>query len=113
MRRLWQKQLQQITALTKPAKPQSGRPNAAKQVAEMGRRHQALLGVIKKELDHTRRLQQRLELRREQQAVKANIRARRQAAARARKYFSEYELRLKSKLQKRRTREEQVGNEFI
>ena len=73
MHRLWQKQLQQITALTRP--PQSKTSHVKKvrqnghlklftqylcvmqlQVAEMERRQKALLCVIRKELDHTRRL---------------------------------------------------------
>jgi len=48
------------------------------------------------------------EQRHQQQAVKASILTKRRAAARARQYYNEYELRLKAKLQKRRTREEQV-----
>ena len=37
------------------------------------------------------------------------IQARRQATARTRRYYNDYELRLKAKLQRRKTREEQVG----
>ena len=44
----------------------------------------------------------------QQQAVKAGLLAKRQASARARRYYNEYELHLKAKLQKRRIREEQV-----
>ena len=40
--------------------------------------------------------------------MKSGIRAKRQAAARARRYFIDYELSLKAKLQRRRTREEQI-----
>lgn len=41
-------------------------------------------------------------------AVKSSIRAKRQAAARAKRYYHDYELQLKAKLQRRRTREEQI-----
>ena len=44
----------------------------------------------------------------QQQAVKAGLLAKRQASARARRYYNEYELQLKAKLQKRRIQEEQV-----
>lgn len=44
----------------------------------------------------------------QEQAVKAGLLAKRQASARARRYYNEYELQLKAKLQKRRIREEQV-----
>ena len=40
--------------------------------------------------------------------MKSNIHAKRQAAARARRYFNDYELQLKAKLQRRRTREEMI-----
>ena len=40
--------------------------------------------------------------------MKYQLQARRQATARARRYFRDYELNLKSKLQKKRTNEEQV-----
>ena len=54
-------------------------------------------------------MQQRtLEQRSHKQAVLTSIRTKRQATARARRYFSDYELRLKAKLQRKRTREEQV-----
>lgn len=49
-----------------------------------------------------------MEQKREKVAVKSNVHAKRQAAARARRYYHDYELRLKAKLQQRRTREEQI-----
>lgn len=53
--------------------------------------------------------QRQRELKQEQQAVRSSLHNQRLAAARARRYYSEYELRLKAKLQKRRTKEEQVS----
>ena len=41
-------------------------------------------------------------------ALKSTIHTRRQTAARARRYYHDYELRMKAKMQKRRTREEQI-----
>ena len=52
--------------------------------------------------------QQQKEAKAQQQAVRTQLQAKRQVAARARRYFTEYELRLKAKLQRSRTREEQV-----
>lgn len=40
--------------------------------------------------------------------MRSSIHAKRQATARARRYYHDYELRLKAKLQHRRTREEQI-----
>ena len=41
--------------------------------------------------------------------MKAQLRTKRQATARARRYFRDYELSLKTQLQKKRTNEEQVS----
>ena len=40
--------------------------------------------------------------------MKSSIRAKRQAAARVKRYYRDYDLQLKAKLQRRRTREEQI-----
>lgn len=54
-------------------------------------------------------MQQRtLEQRSHKQAILTSIHTKRQANARAKRYFNEYELRLKAKLQRKRTREEQI-----
>ena len=40
--------------------------------------------------------------------MKETVRSKRQASAQARRYFNDYELRLRTKLQRERTREEQL-----
>lgn len=52
--RLLQKQLQQVSALTKSGTRQ--RTSAVKKMTEMERKQKALVQVIKKELDHTKRM---------------------------------------------------------
>ena len=54
VRRLRQKQLQQVTALTRPNIRQ--KTGTMKKMAEMEQKQKALLQIIKKELDHTKRL---------------------------------------------------------
>ena len=54
IRRLRQKQLQQVTALTRPKIGQ--KPATVKKMAEVEQKQKALLQIIKKELDHTKRL---------------------------------------------------------
>lgn len=98
------------------------------QVAQVSEQHKSLLQLIRKDLEHTRRMvigytllwenlydlcvlqQRQQELKQEQQAVRTSLHNRRLAAAKARRYYDEYELRLKAKLQRRRNKEEQVGN---
>ena len=52
--RLMQKQLQQVTALTRSKVSQRNR--AIKNMAEMEQKQKALLHIVKKELDHTKRM---------------------------------------------------------
>ena len=52
--RLMQKQLQQVTALTRSKVNQRNR--AIKKMAEMEQKQKALLHIVKKELDHTKRM---------------------------------------------------------
>ena len=54
VRRLRQKQLQQVTALTRPRIGQ--KTGTVKKMAELEQKQKALLQIIKKELDHTKRL---------------------------------------------------------
>ena len=54
LRRLWQQQLRQVAALTRSHASQQ--QSAAKRVAESQQKHEALARVIKKELEHTRRM---------------------------------------------------------
>lgn len=54
VRRLRQKQLQQVTALTRPKIGQKS--GTVKKMAEVEQKQKALLQIIKKELDHTKRL---------------------------------------------------------
>lgn len=46
----------------------------------------------------------------QQRTVRAKLREKRQVSARARRYYDEYELRMRARMLKRRTREEQVGD---
>ena len=54
MNRLRQKQLQQVTALTRSRISQ--KTGAVKKMAEMEQKQKALLHIIKKELEHTKRM---------------------------------------------------------
>jgi len=52
------------------------------------------------------------ELRQQQlegRTIKARIHAHKMATVRTKRYYRDYELRLKAKMQRKRTREEQVG----
>ncbi|XP_065898358.1 centrosomal protein of 95 kDa-like isoform X2 [Dysidea avara] len=103
-RYLWKKQLQQVKQLTRPL----NNSNPAKQVQQAEERQQALLGIIKKELIHQRRMEELHQQQLEGRTVKARIHAHKMATVRTKRYYKDYELRLKAKMQRKRTREEQV-----
>lgn len=107
LRRLWQKQIKQMMSLTTPSTASTHKGDGAR-VVQVSEQHRSLLQLIRRDLEHTRRMQRLNELKQEQQAVKSSLHNQRLAAARARRYYNEYELRLKAKLQRRRTKEEQV-----
>ena len=48
------------------------------------------------------------ERQQQQRTVKSKLREKRQISARARRYYDEYEVRMRARMLKRRTREEQV-----
>ena len=52
------------------------------------------------------------EQQQQQRTVRTKLREKRQVSARARRYYDEYELRMRARMLKRRTREEQV-RDFI
>ena len=54
LRRLWQKQLQQVTALTRSKVRE--KTSTIKKMADVEHKQNALLQIIKKELDHTKRM---------------------------------------------------------
>ena len=53
-RRLWQKQLQQVTALTRSKVREKA--STVQKMTELEQKQNALIQIIKKELDHTRRM---------------------------------------------------------
>ncbi|XP_067044214.1 centrosomal protein of 95 kDa-like [Acropora muricata] len=77
-------------------------------IEESERRQNALLGILKKDLDHNLRMREKQELQQQQQTVRAKLREKRQVSARARRYYDEYELRMRARMLKRQTREEQI-----
>lgn len=77
-------------------------------IEEAERRQEALVGILKKDLDHNLRMREKQEQQQQQRTVRAKLREKRQVSARARRYYDEYELRMRARMLKRRTREEQI-----
>lgn len=64
--------------------------------------------IVQRDLAHVRRLQESRDKRYYEQCISGSVQTRRSLAARAHKYFRDYELQLKSKLLRARTSEEQT-----
>ena len=79
-----------------------------KKVEEMKHKQEALLQMLHKDLTHASNLQQHQYRCYQERCVRMTLQSKRAANAMAQKYFHNYELQLKSKLQNPRTSEEQT-----
>ena len=103
-RRLWGKQMRQIETLTKSAQPTQTKQY--RELLEAEKRQIATLDILNKDLQYARRVRD-MKLKAEgEQRMKSQQREQRTAQAKSKQYYKEYELRMKSRLQKKRTKEE-------
>ncbi|XP_054026885.1 centrosomal protein of 95 kDa [Dryobates pubescens] len=106
MKKMWQQQLSQ----TEQLKPASGRTRAKFQneVQQALKKQELLVGLIKKDQEHNRRLQEFKQRIRRQKWAQNKLREKRQQVARARKYYEDYRQQLRAKMMRARTREERI-----
>ncbi|NXF90327.1 CEP95 protein, partial [Eubucco bourcierii] len=106
MNKMWQKQLAQ----TEQLKAASGRsrPKLHNEVQQALKKQELLVGIIKKDQEHNRRLQELKQRIRRQKWAQNKLREKRQQAARARKYYEDYRVQLRAKMMRARTREERI-----
>ncbi|NXR08619.1 CEP95 protein, partial [Semnornis frantzii] len=106
MNKMWQKQLAQ----TEQLKAASGRsrPKLHNEVQQALKKQELLVGIIKKDQEHSRRLQELKQGIRRQKWAQNKLREKRQQAARARKYYEDYRVQLRAKMMRTRTREERI-----
>ncbi|NXG49680.1 CEP95 protein, partial [Psilopogon haemacephalus] len=106
MNKMWQQQLAQ----TEQLKAASGRsrPKIQNEVQQALKKQELLVGIIKKDQEHNRRLQELKQRIRRQKWAQKKLREKRQQAARARKYYQDYHVQLRAKMMRARTREERI-----
>ncbi|XP_064006652.1 centrosomal protein of 95 kDa isoform X2 [Pogoniulus pusillus] len=106
MNKMWQQQLAQ----TEQLKAASGRsrPKLQNEVQQALKKQELLVGIIKKDQEHNRRLQELKQRIRRQKWAQKKLREKRQQAARARQYYQDYRLQLRAKMLRARTREERI-----
>eukprot|EP00794_Sanderia_malayensis_P009313 gene9313-10296_t len=106
-RLMWQKQMHQISNLTKAAELRKP-TRIQKQIDEAKKKQDALMNIMRKELEHNKRMKDTKEKAQQQKQVKMKLRERRLASARARRYYDDYQLRMRARMLKRRTKEEKI-----
>ncbi|NWR44749.1 CEP95 protein, partial [Regulus satrapa] len=106
LNKMWQQQLAQTVHLRAPsARP---RPKLQNEVEEALKKHELLAAIIKRDQDHSKRLQEIKQRIYRQRWAQNKVREKRQQAARARKYYEDYRAQLRAKLRRARTREEKI-----
>ncbi|NXB72933.1 CEP95 protein, partial [Donacobius atricapilla] len=106
LNKMWQQQLAQTAHLKAPsARP---RPKLLNEVEQALKKQELLAAIIKKDQDHSKRLQELKQRTHRQKWAQNKVMEKRQQAARARKYYEDYRVQLRAKLLRARTREEKI-----
>ncbi|NXE87621.1 CEP95 protein, partial [Menura novaehollandiae] len=106
LNKMWQQQLAHTVHLKAPsARP---RPKLQNEVEQALRKHELLAAIIKRDQDHSKRLQEIKQRIYRQKWAQNKVTERRQQVARARKYYEDYRVQLRAKMMRARTREEKI-----
>ncbi|NWX27364.1 CEP95 protein, partial [Notiomystis cincta] len=106
LNKMWQRQLAHTEHLKAPsARP---RPKVQNEVEQILKKHELLAAIIKRDQDHSKRLQELKQRVYRQRWAQNKVAERRQQVARARKYYEDYRVQLRAKLLRARTREEKI-----
>ncbi|XP_063052291.1 centrosomal protein of 95 kDa-like isoform X2 [Engraulis encrasicolus] len=109
---MWKQQLRQVDHLNAPHNQRS-RHKLTHEVDEAQKRHDLLVEIIRKDQEHNRRLKDHRERVQQQKSTQNRLREQRQQVARAKKYYSDYHLQLRSRLARARTREERMFKQIF
>lgn len=111
---LWRRGLNQIQSLTNAyAKARGQRSREQSQLEEAAQRHEKMGNLMKKQLDHSKRLREIKEQKQFQAQLKNKAHEQKIQSARARNYYNEYQVRARGKQLKRRTKEEMVFRDLF
>ncbi|KAL3853220.1 hypothetical protein ACJMK2_016776 [Sinanodonta woodiana] len=106
---LWRKGLGQIEQITRAYQEvKRKKSHAQAQLEEAERRQEIMVNIMKKELEHGQRLKETKERQASTIGTRNKIHERRMQSARSRKYYDDYQVRMRAKMLKRRTREEMI-----
>ncbi|XP_048738682.1 centrosomal protein of 95 kDa-like [Ostrea edulis] len=106
---LWRKGIHQIEQVTRANQEVRRKKSKAKaELEEAEKRHEIMVLLMKKEMEHGQRMKDIKERQKQTIAAKNLIEEKRAQSARSRKYYDDYQVRMRSKMLKRRTREEMI-----
>ncbi|KAL8584916.1 hypothetical protein ACOMHN_043553 [Nucella lapillus] len=106
---LWRRGIHQIDSLTQAYEENKRRKSRAQlQLEEAARKHEVLATIVKKQLDHSQRMQHIKDQKQQQVMLNNKMHEKRTQSARARRYYNDYQVRARSKMMKRRSREELI-----
>ncbi|NXF99601.1 CEP95 protein, partial [Sakesphorus luctuosus] len=106
LNKMWQRQLAQTGHLQ--AAPGRARPKLLNEVQQALRKHELLAAIIKRDQDHSKRLQELKQRVGRQRWAQNKVTEKRQQVARARRYYEDYRVQLRAKMMRARTREERI-----
>ncbi|NWW02773.1 CEP95 protein, partial [Oreocharis arfaki] len=106
LNKMWQRQLAHTLHLK--ALSDRPRPKLQNEVEQALKKHELLAAIIKREQDHSRRLQEIKQRIYRQKWAQNKVTERRQQVARARKYYEDYRVQLRAKMMRERTREAKI-----
>lgn len=106
---LWRKGIHQIEQVTRANQDVRRKKSKAKaDLEEAQRRQEIMINIMKKELEHSQRMKEIKDRQKQTVATKNGFHEKRMQSARSRQYYDEYQVRMRSKMMKRRTREEMI-----
>uniref|UniRef100_K1QHL2 Zinc finger SWIM domain-containing protein 4 n=1 Tax=Magallana gigas TaxID=29159 RepID=K1QHL2_MAGGI len=106
---LWRKGIHQIEQVTRANQEVRRKKSKAKsELEEAEKRHEIMVNIMKKEIEHGQRMNEIKERHKQTVTAKNMIQEKRAQSARSRKYYDDYQVRMRSKMLKRRTKEEMI-----
>ncbi|KAJ7424423.1 Centrosomal protein of 95 kDa [Willisornis vidua] len=106
LNKLWQRQLAHTGHLQ--AAPGRAGPKLLNEVQQALKKHELLAAIIKRDQDHSKRLQDLRQRVGRQRWAQNKVTEKRQQVARARRYYEDYRVQLRAKMMRARTREERI-----
>lgn len=108
-RELWKKSITQLEYLTRSYRnTRQKRDKSQQQIDDAENRQRILYDIIKKELSHTERMKEMKESKMQRFAVKNRLHEKRMTSARARRYYNEFSAQMRSRMMRKKTKEEQI-----